>query len=193
MLGKQTIEETHDGLEHISQTIIYLSETIDDFQSFFKPNKKQEIKNICELVQRGSNFAKPRLKVANIQLNYTCQKKIPLLTYPNEFAQVIINILNNSIDALLEHQIEKPEIDVRIEENAEMVEIIISDNAGGISTKNINTIFEPYYSTKGKNGTGLGLYMSKIIIEKELGGILSVKNSPKGAEFTIHLNRDTLS
>lgn len=187
LLGKQSIDETNTALEHISNTIIYLSDTIDDFQSFFKPNKKQERKNICELVERGTSFAKPRLKLADINLINTCSEDIYILTYPNEFAQVIINIINNAIDALLERAIEQPIISVSIIHNNHTIEISISDNAGGIAPEIINNIFEPYFSTKGKNGTGLGLYMSKMIVEKELGGILQVKNNNDGAEFTIKI------
>ncbi len=187
MLGRSSIEETNDALEHISETIIYLSETIDDFQSFFRPNKTQEKKNICELVERGTNFAKPRLTVAGIELRYTCNKEILVLTYPNEFAQVIINIINNAIDVLLERTIEDPLISVSINNDADNIEIIIVDNAGGIDPQIINNIFEPYFSTKGKNGTGLGLYMSKMIVEKELGGVLKAENNHEGAKFTIEI------
>ncbi len=187
LLGKQTVDETNTALEHISNTIIYLSETIDDFQSFFKPNKKQERKSICELVERGTSFAKPRLKLADINLINTCSEDVYILTYPNEFAQVIINIINNAIDALLENAIEQPIINVNIVHNNHTIEISISDNAGGIALEIINNIFEPYFSTKGKNGTGLGLYMSKMIVEKEFGGLLQVKNNSVGAEFTIKI------
>lgn len=187
MLGKSSIEETNDALEHISETIIYLSETIDDFQSFFKPNKIQEKKNICELIERGTNFAKPRLTVAGIELRNSCNKEMYVLTYPNEFAQVIINIINNAIDVLLERNIKNPLINVNIIHNKEIIEIYIGDNAGGIDPQIINSIFEPYFSTKGKNGTGLGLYMSKIIIEKELGGLLQVENNNEGAQFIIKI------
>ena len=193
MLGEQSVEQTNDALEHISDTIIYLSETIDDFQSFFKPNKKEEEKNICELVERGTNFALPRLKVANIALHYNCQKKIPILTYPNEFAQVIINIINNAIDALLENKVLTPSIQVEIDEFKEHIVISIEDNAGGIKDEIINRIFEPYFSTKGKNGTGLGLYMSKMIIEEELQGTLEVQNSTQGACFSIKIPRKKVS
>jgi len=193
MLGSQSVEQTNDALEHISDTIIYLSETIDDFQSFFKPNKKEEEKNICELVERGTNFAQSRLKVANIELHYSCNKKIPILTYPNEFAQVIINIINNSIDALLEKMVTTPEIYVEIHEFKEYITITIEDNAGGIKEEIINRIFEPYFSTKGKNGTGLGLYMSKMIIEEELQGTLEVQNSTHGACFSIKIPRNKVS
>jgi len=187
LLGKSSVEETNDALEHISDTIIYLSETIDDFQSFFKPHKKQESRSICELVQRGTNFAKPRLQVANIELLYRCDKAIKILTYPNEFAQVIINILNNGIDVLLERQITNPILEVRIEHDDENIEVRIKDNAGGIDKEILNKIFEPYFSTKGKNGTGLGLYMSKMIVEKELGGLLNVHNTEDGAEFIVNI------
>lgn len=189
MLGEQSIDQTNHALEHISDTIIYLSETIDDFQSFFKPNKKEEIKNICELVERGTNFALPRLKVADIELHYSCHKKIPILTYPNEFAQVVINLINNAIDALLENKIGDPNIYVDIHESKEHIEVSIEDNAGGIEEEIINRIFEPYFSTKGKNGTGLGLYMSKMIIEKELQGTLEIVNTKRGACFSIKIPR----
>ena len=187
LLGKQSVEETNNALEHISDTIIYLSETIDDFQSFFKPNKQQEMRNICELVERGTNFTKSRLNVANIELLYSCDKEIYVFTYPNEFAQVIINIINNAIDVLLERKIEKPVITVSIEQNDHTIEISISDNAGGIDSEISGRIFEPYFSTKGKNGTGLGLYMSQMIIERELGGVLKVENSSEGAKFTVNI------
>lgn len=194
MLGKASIDETNNALEHISDTIIYLSETIDDFQSFFKPNKLKEQRNVCELVERGTNFAKPRLKMADISLTYQCEKEIMIFTYPNEFAQVIINIINNAIDVLQERKTDKPTITVAIDSNDDYIAISVSDNAGGIEQKIIDKIFEPYFSTKGKNGTGLGLYMSKIIIEKELNGELVVQNDQEGAIFTVKIpyTSDTL-
>ncbi len=187
LLGKASVEETNNALEHISSTIIYLSETIDDFQSFFKPNKQLKLHTVCELIERGINFTRPRLVVANIELSYTCNKHVNIMTYANEFAQVIINIVNNAIDAHLDAQTVDPQIYVEIQTEKSSIKIIIKDNAGGIEEKNINQIFEPYYSTKGKNGTGLGLYMSKIIIEKELGGLLYANNVHEGAAFTIEL------
>ena len=187
LLGKASVEQTNDALEHISETIIYLSDTIDDFQSFFKPNKLLELHPICELVERGTNFAKPRLVVANIELSFTCNEQVHIMTYANEFAQVIINIINNAIDAHLDAKTPTPYIKVEITTQATHTKIVITDNAGGIDLKSINNIFEPYYSTKGKNGTGLGLYMSKIIIEKELGGTLYASNTDTGAAFSIEL------
>ena len=185
LLGKQSAEETHNALEHISDTIIYLSETIDDFQSFFRPNKERELINACELVEKGISFAAPRLNVAHIALQHNCETKKQIMTHTNEFTQVIINIINNSIDVLLERKVEKPMIQIDNVLNAQNIEIHISDNGGGIDPEIIHTVFEPYFSTKGKNGTGLGLYMSKMIIEKELEGSLSVQNRGEGALFII--------
>jgi len=187
LLGKQSIEETHNALEHISDTIIYLSETIDDFQSFFRPNKERERVNVCELVEKGISFAAPRLNVAHITLQHHCEIKKQILTHTNEFTQVIINIINNSIDVLLERKIEAPLIQINNILKEQCIEIHIRDNGGGIDPEIIHAVFEPYFSTKGKNGTGLGLYMSKMIIEKELEGTLSVQNSKNGALFILSI------
>jgi len=187
MLGKASVEETNDALERISETIIYLSETIDDFQTFFNPNKEKEVTNVSELIERAVNFAELRLKLAHIHLDYTCTKRVETLIHSNEFTQVIINIINNAIDVLLERDVKNPMIHIENIVKGGMIEIRIADNGGGIEDAIMNNIFEPYFSTKGKNGTGLGLYMSKIIIEKELNGSLQAINNEKGAEFTIEI------
>ncbi len=187
MLGKASVEETNNALEHISETIIYLSETIDDFQSFFHPDKEKEITTVCELIERAVSFAEPRLKVAHINLNYSCSKSIEILIHSNEFTQVIINIINNAVDALLENKVKNPRIKIESIIKEENIEVCIYDNGGGIKDDIFNNIFEPYFSTKGKNGTGLGLYMSKMIIEKEMDGSLEARNSADGAEFIIKI------
>jgi len=187
MLGKASVEETNTALEHISDTIIYLSETIDDFQSFFRPNKEKELVNACELVERGISFSSPRLNVAHIAIEHNCEAVKQIMTHTNEFTQVIINIINNSIDVLLEREVKGPTIIVNNIIDNDHIKIQISDNGGGIDEKIIHTIFEPYFSTKGKNGTGLGLYMSKMILEKELAGSITVTNSSEGAMFVLSI------
>jgi C4-dicarboxylate-specific signal transduction histidine kinase len=111
------------------------------------------------------------------------------MTHSNDFTQVIINIINNSIDALLEHKIKKPVIKIAAIVKQEILEIRIGDNGGGVDKQIMHKVFEPYFSTKGKNGTGLGLYMSKMIIENKLGGNLMVRNNAAGAEFVIEIPR----
>jgi len=195
MLGKSSVEKTNEALGHISDTIIYLSETIDDFQTFFHPAKAKEVTSICELIERAITFTEPRLNVAHIKLVYSCNKRIETLIHGNEFTQVIINIINNAIDVLLERQVENPQITIDSIVKADSIEIRIRDNGGGIEEAIINNIFEPYFSTKGKNGTGLGLYMSKIIIERELNGSLQAVNNEEGAEFFLevpHVSPETM-
>jgi signal transduction histidine kinase len=108
--------------------------------------------------------------------------------YPNEFAQVLLNILSNARDAFVERKIAHPEIAIRVFNKKNKTVVTITDNAGGISEDIMDKIFEPYFTTKelGK-GTGVGLYMSKTIIEKHMDGKLSARNVPDGAEFRLEV------
>ena len=108
-------------------------------------------------------------------------------TFPNELLQVILNIINNAKDVLIERNTDKPKIEVHILKDEENIYCKITDNAGGIEEKIINKIFEPYFTTKESRGTGIGLYISKEIIQKHMNGLLIVKNNEVGAEFTISI------
>jgi len=188
LLGqKLSSEETENALSEISDTIIYLSDTIDDFQTYFHPNKELKEVEINKLLTRAVNFAKSRISKNNIEITLCENCTHSIKTYPNEFVQVVLNILNNAIDAHNELKTKNAriEMDVNIEDDHLIVDI--SDNAGGIDKKNLSKLFEPYFSTKGKNGTGLGLYMSQMIVQKQFGGELSVKTSTDGSTFTINI------
>jgi len=114
----------------------------------------------------------------------------PLLLngYPNEYAHVILNIIKNARDALVERNTPDPKITIKAFKEADKGVLTITDNAGGISENLLDKIFDPYFTTKSKkSGIGIGLYMSKIIIEKNLEGKLSVRNVPDGAEFRIEI------
>ena len=191
ILGNETpVEEVDKVLTGISDTIIYLSDTIDDFQTYFRPNKDKEEIAIYELCQKAINFALPRTKNKNIEIVNKKGEDIITHTYPNEIIQVILNLINNSIDAFMEIEKENAEIVIYARENKKSIEIMIQDNAGGISDENVYRVFEPYYSTKGKNGTGLGLYMSQMIIEKQFNGNIKVETSSKGTTFTIEISKE---
>jgi signal transduction histidine kinase len=124
------------------------------------------------------------LKYVNIKVVTDFKSNINISTYTNEIKQVLLNIIKNSEDILIDKNIKNPQIDIKTYQNT----IEISDNGGGIPEDIIDKIFDPYFSTKRKkDGTGLGLYMSKIIIEEHCGGKLSVKNNKNGAAFTIDL------
>lgn len=189
MLNEVSTEEILDKLGNISNTIIYLSETIDDFQTFFQPNKEKEAIDICKIVKRAVTFTLPRALAKDIFINFHCKNSITINTRTNELVQVLINILNNAIDATILKSPTEPVININIDQNAgnDSLCIYIKDNAGGINEEIKDKIFEPYFSTKGKNGTGIGLYMSKMIIQNHLEGTIDVSNVDGGALFKLKI------
>ncbi len=185
-------EQFKEMLNSINDHSQFLSRTINDFRNFFKPNKsKQSIRMDSALEQTISIIGKS-LSYKNIELKRDYQFETPLETYPNELTQVFLNIIKNAQDILLEKQIEYPVITITGREEKDIQVIEIVDNAGGIPDDIMDKIFEPYFSTKGeKTGTGLGLYMSKLIIEKHCKGVLGADNVESGARFTICLPQDS--
>ncbi len=134
-------------------------------------------------------MVKPIFTRHNIEVvfNYA-DDNIEIIGYPNELGQAILNIINNAKDALIEYNKEYKKIEIILMKIDGEINLIIKDNAGGIPMNIINKIFDPYFSTKdSKNGTGLGLYMTKLIIEDHMGGELSVSNNESGAKFKILL------
>jgi signal transduction histidine kinase len=189
MLREVEPSEILTKLETISDTIVYLSETIDDFQSFFQPNKAKESIDICKLIKRAVSFCMPKALANSIEIEFTCKDEIILNTHPNELVQVLINLINNAIDAtLLNHpQVCVITIDVEYCDNDEYLLVIVKDHGGGIPEEIKERIFEPYFSTKGKNGTGIGLYMSKMIIESHIEGKIDFVNQNEGAAFKVQI------
>ena len=189
MLHKIGPERILKKLESISDTIVYLSETIDDFQTYFQPNKEKENISICKVVKRAVSFTTPQAFAKNIEIDFKCENDIHINTYPNELVQVLINVINNAIDATILNHPEHPTITVSVElcESDSELYIFVNDHAGGIAEEIKERIFEPYFSTKGKNGTGIGLYMSKMIIESHLEGNIDVINQDNGASFKIQI------
>jgi len=178
-------KQEEDTLRQISDTIIYLSDTIDDFQTYFRTDKESTSIEVHELLQKVVNFAIPRIEAREIDLKIKKSKNIYVNVYINELVQVILNIVNNAIDSFKGVQRENKFIDLYAKEKGDRVEIYITDNGCGILEENLAKLFEPYFSTKGKNGTGLGLYMSQKIIEKQFDGKIDVKSSPEGTSFIV--------
>ncbi len=168
---------------HISEYSQYLSSTINDFRNFFNPDKKKKNINLTKLVEDSLKIIE--ISLINIELIKKFNSDITFHTFPNEIKQVILNIIKNAEDILIDNMVKDPTIYIETDNNT----LIISDNGGGIPDDIIDNIFDPYFSTKmEKNGTGLGLYMSKLIIEKHCKGRLSVSNNEYGAIFVIELN-----
>ena len=178
-----------DSMERIESYVKFLTHTIDDFRNFFKPNKQKESVTLPQLISKTLEIIGKTLEINGITLNVQTYENEPVFTYANEVTQVILNILKNAEDVLKERKTEEPHIDIRIQKEEEWETILIEDNAGGISPEILEHIFEPYFSTKSeKNGSGLGLYMSKIIIEEHCKGEMLVKNGTMGAQFIIKLH-----
>ena len=172
----------------ISGYVQFLSDTIDDFRNFIKPNKEKETVNITTPIEEALAIVEVSMKNNNIKIikEYKIDKK--LFLFKNEIMQVILNILKNSEDNFIEKKISNRQINISTKKYRNDYLISIKDNGGGIEENIINKIFDPYFSTKDeKNGTGLGLYMSKVIIKKHNNGRLSVKNTKDGVCFKIVL------
>jgi len=171
---------------HISQ----MSNTIDDFRDFFKPENEKSLFNISKQVLHVINILEYNIKNENIKLDVNIDENISIKGYPNEFGQVILNIINNAKDALVECSVKNKIIKIYTKIVDGKILLYIEDNANGIDEKIIDKIFDPYFSTKDeKNGTGLGLYMSKIIIQDHMQGSIKVENTNNGARFILEFSR----
>ena len=183
-LDAQELIEMSDKISSFSQ---HLSATIDDFRDFFKPNKEKKQVTYNEIIESVLNIVETSLKNCNITVIKEMHSEIVFNTYANELKQVILNLIQNAQDILLEREISNPTIVIKTEENS----LSVSDNGGGVPSEIIEKIFDPYFSTKTeKNGRGLGLYMSKMIIQEHCGGELRVENIGDGAQFTIQLPQE---
>ncbi len=165
-----------------------MSKTIDDFKNFFKPNKEKQFFSIGDALQQTIFLIDDSFKSNNIKIENRISYDAIICGFESELSQVLLNILTNSKDAFLDLKIKNPCITITTKKAETHIRILIADNAGGINESIIHKIFEPYFTTKDSyNGTGLGLYMSKMIIEQNMKGELSVQNIPNGVKFSIFI------
>jgi signal transduction histidine kinase len=172
----EDIKEKKGLVEESTKQLEFMSQTINDFTNFYAPSKEKELfslehvaKEVIELVH-----------YEEIEVQLEINNDTHISNYKNEFKQVLLNLLSNAKDVLELRKITHPCITMIVDKNT----VSVKDNAGGIVLEDIEKIFEPYYSTK-ENGLGIGLYMSKIIIEKNMGGKLIASNIAEGAVFTL--------
>ncbi len=181
-------EEAKKFANEVSTQTQYLSNTIEDFRNFFKQDKDVETVDLETIFNDTSSIILASLKNNGIDFVLNFDKTIQISTYRRELVQVLINIIKNAKEALQERDIKVKKIEIKIVTYEDKISIEIIDNAGGIKNEIIDKIFEAYFTTKDQqNGTGLGLYMSKMIIEKHLKGKISVYNTNEGATFKIIL------
>jgi len=170
------------------QLIQHMSQTIDDFTNFFRPEKEAVTFGVNQVIARTLSLIEKSFKDQNISIALQTEGDPKADGYPNEYAQVLLNILINARDALVERHVDDARISLRAFAEGEKTVVTITDNAGGIDKEILDKIFDPYFTTKGADkGSGIGLFMSKAIIEKNMGGMLTVRNTGKGAEFRIEV------
>lgn len=175
-------------INQANEQLDFLSSTIDDFKEFYTPSKVKEKFLVIEAIRSAVTIMSSDLKKRNIdlELKFDSNEDIEVYGIKSEFSQAILALISNSYDALKD--IEKPFVKITVSSTTAEVIIKLSDNAGGIKKKNLEKVFEPYFSTK-KSGTGIGLYLVKLIIEKSFNGKINLKNSEKGVLFTIYLEK----
>ena len=186
-LGKKEFDAYLQRMEDITQ---YMSNTINDFTNFFKIDKEREKFNIKEIIEKAYFMLNPSLEENDIKFILDINKDITLNAYPSEFMQIIFILVNNAKDAFLGKNIENKQIIITLYQKDNLIFLEVQDNAGGVNKEIIDKIFEPYFTTKHKyQGTGLGLFIAKTIVERSFNGEISVENEKDGAVFKINLEQ----
>jgi signal transduction histidine kinase len=195
------------NINDVNFQINFLSNTIDDFRNFFNPSVRATVFNPVSSAHYAARIIKPSLSKKNISLAIhcsepcakdgfcefnECKQKCQVYGYKNELTQVFLNLIKNAVDAIEENGVSEGviKIDIKLSDGDEYIDITVTDNGGGIRDEIMQKIFTPYFSTKSeKNGTGLGLYMSKQIVEEHHNGELRAFNVEDGACFLVKLPR----
>jgi PAS domain S-box-containing protein len=167
-----------------------MSSTIDDFRHFFRPQKEVEPFSAIAAIEEARSLASASFHNNNIELRLEMREDVQIVGFANEFSQVLLNLLSNAKDAILSRHIQNGMVTIRLSSNELSATIEVIDNGGGIPASAMEHIFEPYFSTK-EMGTGIGLYMSKMIIETSMHGSILVRNEDSGTAFSIvcpHIN-----
>ncbi|MDQ1339334.1 MAG: hypothetical protein QG567_486, partial [Campylobacterota bacterium] len=183
-LNKEYLQNQTDSMMNI---ISHMSKTIEDFKNFFKPDKEKQEFLVADTLKECLDIFYAALKYNNIDIKINNKFNPKINGYKNEYAQAVLNILANAKDALEKNNNKNKTITITIDKTPEGNSILsIEDNGGGIAEEYKDRVFEPYFTTKHKsNGTGIGLYMSKVIIEKHMHGSLEFANTKEGVRFDI--------
>lgn len=174
-----------DFSKNTKEQIKFLSETIDGFRDFFNPSKQKRVFEIKDAINKSLTLMGNQFKVNEVKLDLLVSDE-KVFGVETELEQVILNILNNSIDAFRERKIENRQIDIKVLTKQNYTILIMEDNAGGVKEESLEKIFDPYFTTK-SNGTGTGLYMVKLVIKNSFQGDLKINNSDDGLRYIIAL------
>ena len=183
-----TKEELEDSISNAKLQIDYMSQTIDDFRNFYQPTKEKVLFDIKDSIIKSSKIIESLFEKNDINLKISGEN-IEIYNYENELSQVIVNILNNASDAKIIKSKDidfKAEVLIDVKQVDDEIVILISNNCGQVEKKILEKMFEPYFTTKFENqGTGIGLYMAKTIIEKNMNGRIESFNNSNGIDFII--------
>jgi signal transduction histidine kinase len=182
-------ESFNKYLDDIEMTTEFLSKTINDFTDFFSKNKEAHFFNLSSVINQAKGLSLNTL-ICNVEVICEQNKEIEIKGYASELVQSLLVLLNNAMYVCQQnlHKVEQGKIFIRVSKVGKNVLIAVEDNGGGIAKKDIKKIFNPYFTTKKKqNGTGLGLYILKLIVEDSMNGKISVVNTQEGAIFTIQI------
>jgi DNA-binding response OmpR family regulator len=176
------LDELKSSFKEISSTLEFMSNTIDTFQNFYTPNKEYNSFYVLDAIRIAISLIDATLKINHIKLTINNINNLKIFGNTNEYAQVILAILNNAKDIIILRRTKKANITITIDSKDNKSIVVISDNAGGINIKKIDDIFLPFISQK--NSSGIGLYMAKLVCNKNNSEI-KVRNTKHGAAFTI--------
>jgi len=187
-LGNLSSEKVQTYQDQSETLMEYMTHTIDDFRTFFMPDREREVFCICGAIEKVLELFRPTLNRYSIAIDLKCDGRPNTLGHENEFSQVMLNLLNNAKDAMIEHKTKKPQISIHVQTGGTMIMVTVCDNGGGVADAIIDKVFDPYFTTKFKaQGTGIGLYMVKTIMEKSMNGSVSIHNRGAGACFILEL------
>jgi C4-dicarboxylate-specific signal transduction histidine kinase len=187
LLTKEVLVE---HLNEIEKLTFYMSDTIESFNTYLQPNEEKELFSLQEAFDDAYALVYKLLESKKIECNINIQENTKILGVKKEFIQAILVILNNAKDVLVDREIEKKQLNISIYTQDNNAIIDITDNGGGIEEQYFDKIFDPYFTTKPHSqGTGHGLCMAKMIVEKSMHGTLIASNEKNGAKFSINLKK----
>ena len=186
---QQSKQYLRSQIDEVATQTEYMSQTIEDFRHLFKPEREEENFQLNTVIDNALELMKNQLH--DIRLKFICINNYSIVGNKSELMQVIIIILENAAEMLKIRKVKEKQILLCIQESNDIILIIIEDNAGGIAQEDMRKIFDPYFTSKQRlGGSGLGLYIAKIIIERNIKGKLLAENTQKGAKFTIQLRKN---
>jgi C4-dicarboxylate-specific signal transduction histidine kinase len=189
--GTLTPEFLEQSLDRIELLTEHLSQTVDSFRHFFHPQKPEERFDIAAAVSETLALMAGELARSGVVTTFSCENSHTAFGSKKEFVQAFFSIINNARECFLHRDVTQPKLSVEVACDGTEITVTIRDNAGGIPAQYVNKIFDLYFTTKRQgHGTGLGLYIAKMLIEKGMYGTITAENEGDGAAFVIHLPGD---